>query len=352
MASHSNTLSETDSKKYKIKHKEQKEPEICGFYIPIKTIPRNFNTSKGYSKNPEWLQIEGCPCKVISIDYEYITLNSFSSTTARNFRVSLIEFKNNFIKCPVKDGYITNLDKYPEGKILESEFISREKVKELKKNLETCVKNSDDEVIKDILGDKFWQLFVSQGSPYIGINKYNEYKNGKIKLNPLSHFGSSIFNRNSRWVPPIDITYEEFKKSPSYPAPLGIRPKDFCLPSELIKTIKELIKQIMAFDNIDSMCLETILPRENDKKHKCLWCGDIINAHDYTSVYGSKDNFIEICHRDPNQRFLETNMYWGHGECNRRQGGYSEEERIEDALRLLRNNPDYAEKYKSINPFN
>ena len=34
---------------------------------------------------------------------------------------------------------------------------------------------------------------------------------------------------------------------------------------------------------------------------------------------------MEICHRDPNDRFLVRNMYWGHGECNRRQGGYSEE---------------------------
>ena len=45
-------------------------------------------------------------------------------------------------------------------------------------------------------------------------------------------------------------------------------------------------------------------------------------------------------------------MYWGHGECNRRQGGYSEEDRIEDALRLLKNNPCYVEKYKLFNPFN
>ena len=36
-----------------------------------------------------------------------------------------------------------------------------------------------------------------------------------------------------------------------------------------------------------------------------------------------KDNFIEICHKDPNERFLKKNMYWGNGECNRRQGGYS-----------------------------
>jgi hypothetical protein len=31
-------------------------------------------------------------------------------------------------------------------------------------------------------------------------------------------------------------------------------------------------------------------------------------------------------------------MYWGHGECNRRQGGYTEQDRINDAIRLLENN--------------
>ncbi len=33
-------------------------------------------------------------------------------------------------------------------------------------------------------------------------------------------------------------------------------------------------------------------------------------------------------------------MYWGHGECNRRQGGYTERERIEDAIVLITNNPN------------
>ena len=65
-----------------------------------------------------------------------------------------------------------------------------------------------------------------------------------------------IFNRNSRCCPPIDITYEEYSKSPSYPAPLGIRPKDFCLPSELIITMNELINQIVNFDGIDDVSFE------------------------------------------------------------------------------------------------
>ena len=45
-------------------------------------------------------------------------------------------------------------------------------------------------------------------------------------------------------------------------------------------------------------------------------------------------------------------MYWGHGECNRRQGGYSEIDRIEDAIILLKNNPEYREQYMKYNPFN
>ena len=53
----------------------------------------------------------------------------------------------------------------------------------------------------------------------------------------------------------------------------------------------------------------------------------------------SADNFIEICHRDPEERYIKRNMYWGHGECNRRQGGYSEEDRVRDGLILLLNNP-------------
>jgi hypothetical protein len=33
-------------------------------------------------------------------------------------------------------------------------------------------------------------------------------------------------------------------------------------------------------------------------------------------------------------------MYWGHGKCNRRQGGNTETEIIQDALGLINFNPD------------
>jgi hypothetical protein len=77
------------------------------------------------------------------------------------------------------------------------------------------------------------------------------------------------------------------------------------------------------------------IPQIEKRKCPCKWCGKEIDINEYSSKYGSSDNPIEICHRDPKERFIIKNMYWGHGECNRRQGGYSEKDRIDDGLRLL-----------------
>ena len=136
----------------------------------------------------------------------------------------------------------------------------------------------------------------------------------------------------------MEIKYEKYLKSPSYPAPLGVRPKDFCLPSELIITIKELINQIMNFDGVNDKSfkeIQKILTFIHKKEHKCKYCGEKIKIDDYCSEYKSCDNYVEICHRNPKDRFLNKNMYWGHGECNRRQGGYSETDRMNDGIRLM-----------------
>ena len=53
---------------------------------------------------------------------------------------------------------------------------------------------------------------------------------------------------------------------------------------------------------------------------------------------------MEICHRDPQDRFLVHNMYWGHGECNRRQGGYSETDRMLDGSKLMLLNKKITQK--------
>jgi hypothetical protein len=326
------------------------------FYKPNKTFPRKFiaNTKSCESKKDEWLQIEGCPCIVLEMTDEDVVLNSFASSVGRNFKVSKDEFKTQFVNCVVEDGFIMGLDKYPNGKIHASEFDKRVDVNKLKKQIEECLKQTDSEIIKKIIKDKKQQMFDSQGAPCVTIPNFIKFINNELVVGKLEHFGEIHFNRNCRWCPPVDISFEEFKASNSYPAPLGIRPKDFCLPSELIDTIKELIRQIMSFDKIESNCFKNLILESDENKHnkhRCHWCNVIINADEYSSEYGSKDNFIEICHKDPNDRFLKTNMYWGHGECNRRQGGYSERERIEDALKLLKHNIHYLNEFRSDNPF-
>ena len=71
-----------------------------------------------------------------------------------------------------------------------------------------------------------------------------------------------------------------------------------------------------------------------------------IDMLQYSSGYSSKNNFIEICHKDPNNRFLPDNMYWGFGESNRQQGGYSEEERIKQVLNLLKHNQNHLKLFE------
>lgn len=193
------------------------------------------------------------------------------------------------------------------------------------------------------------QIINSSGAPYIKVDKYHQYQNGQVKLSKHERFGNTIFNRNSRWCPPVDISYDEYKKCPSYPAPIGIRPKDFCLPSELVKVFEELMNQIMNFKNVKETTFEKvqkILPfiEKRNNYHSCRYCGVFIdinqclfekNVDGNTITYKSKENYIEICHGDPNGRFLNDNIYFGHGECNRRQGGFSETERMKDGIQLL-----------------
>jgi len=319
---------------------QSKEMPIRKYCVANFTALRNYETKTGVSNNPEYLQIEGVPCKVIKYDSvtNMITLNSLTNTISRCFKISREEFDINFTEInPDSDGDL-HLNAYPIP-INISEFDKREEVKSLEKNIKTIITNETvDKRVRKIFKDKLFQLIQSQGAPYITITDYNKFKDGEISLSTHKRFGNEIFNRNYRWCPPIDITYEEYLKSPSYPAPLGIRPKDFCLPSELIITMNELINQIVNFDGIGDISFEEmkkILPFIHKKEHCCKYCGEKIDIEKYCSEYKSCDNYIEICHRDPNSRFLPRNMYWGHGDCNRRQGGYSETDRMNDGVRLM-----------------
>lgn len=316
-------------------------PAIGTYYVPKITVPRHFETKQGVSKKQEYLQIAGVPCIVKKADSEYATLNGFTSATNRYFKITLEDLDTNFeITTPDSDGFL-HLEAYPNG-INISEFDTRAKLDLIIKGIKTNIKILPGEKIygqvRQIIEDKLFQLIQSQGAPYITIPEYHQFKNNEIALGPHKRFGHAIFNRNCRWCPPIDMTFEEYEQSSSYPAPLGIRPKDFCLPSELIITMNALINLIVNFDGIDDVSFEEIkkcLPDISRTEQCCKYCGEKINIEKYCSEYKSCDNYIEICHRDPNDRFLSRNMYWGHGECNRRQGGYSETDRMNDGTRLL-----------------
>lgn len=339
------------------------------FLISKKSAPRKCLTVKGAVKAEyEWVQIEGVPCLVLEElhdedgELESIILNSFTSTPDSRFKVTAAELDEHFDRAVVsRDGFIQGLQKYPGGKIHATEFKAREDVQKIAAVFKR-IPNKD-------LAAKLEQTLVSQGSTHAAtISAYLDYMSGAKKLKSTENFGDPIFNRHKRWCPPIgrragspsaalgaaDITFEEFKASPSYPAPIGVRPKDFCLPSEIISSAVELSSQMCRFLNSDAELAHTLQTQILEpfgggaqplEPFCCKWCNKVIDANHCKAEYKSATNYIEICHRDPNDRFVPRNVYWGHGDCNRRQGGYTEEDRIQDAITLLKFNPDYLKKY-------
>ena len=325
--------------------------------IARSTQPRHFMTKKGFSKKKEYLQIEGTPLIVLAFNPKtsLVTLNSLSSTLGRQFQITKKELVADFIEGIVdKFNFITNLDpiKYPT-RVNISEFQSRDDFKAFKKDIDKWVKNLDNPLLKNVFEDKLFQMIQTQGASFETIP---DLEKKKTEEKSVSHkrFGSQIFNRNCRWCPVADhVTYDNFTSCASYPFPMGIRSKDFCLPSEMLSVLVEMIRQLLTFKNVDIKyrCqMQTIFDKYNlenvfglNKVHCCTYCGDQLDMTQYSSEYKSEENFIEICHRDPNSNFCIKNMYWGHGECNRRQGGYTECERINDAIGLINHNPtDYS----------
>jgi hypothetical protein len=321
---------------------------IDDIIIPMKTYYRPRHTKSIVSSELIWGQIEGVPCKITKIinlkekDGQMIILNSFSSSDNKTNFIIYNEDLKYFNKGKIKDGYIMNLSKYPSNKLSLKEFDIRDEIVPLVNEFKDLIKNN--QILVKIVNDKLNQLRVSQGSNnVIKIEEFKSYIDGTdISNNKLKRIGDPIFNRTNRWCPPIKLEYDEFVKTNSYPAPLGIRPKDYALPSTVKESIIEMLKQIYLFQNIErtDKLNELFNVNNNTEHHKCKWCNEYIDANSYTSMYSSADNFIEICHRDPNGSFEPNNMYWGHGSCNREQGGYSENERINQVIRLLKNNKE------------
>lgn len=335
---------------------ETKKLDVDDYIISKKTLSVNFKTNNGLSKPKEWL-IADVPCFITKInDDGSIYVQQFTSAINKIYIIPKDEFE--FIhKCHIEDQYICGLNWYPDGKIKLSEFKERENVSSFVEKVGKLIKElHEGSIAKEILSKKFHQLSTPQGAKCDTIATIEKYSEDieKHRKHATKRIDNMIFNRCSRWTPPIpdSYSYEEYKNSINFTRPIGTRPKDFCWPSELIATMKEMIRQITCFKNInlsekeliiksldidDSLCSET---------HKCKWSGKEIDALEFSSEYASKENFIEICHRNPHERFIPSNMYWGFGESNRQQGGYSEIERVKQIARLLKAQPELMIHFK------
>jgi hypothetical protein len=335
-----------------------KQINMATIVIAKRTLPRHYITKEGHSKKKEYLQIAGVPLVVTSFNANTVTLNPLTSSNIRQFEISKQELITEFIEGSLDaNNFITNLDpkKYPTP-VNISEFQSRDDFGNFKKDIDLWVKKLDNKILQKIFQDKVFQMIQTQGAPFeklSDLEKFSEKVDVETSGTTHKRFGNQIFNRNCRWCPVADyVSYDDFTQNGSYPFPIGIRAKDFCLPSEMQRVLVEMIRQILTFKHVDEKYrkeMQLIFDKYNIKDifinkmcHCCTYCGLEINMTAYSSQYKSENNYIEICHRDPNLHFCIKNMYWGHGECNRKQGGYTEKDRLCDAIGLLNHNPtDY-----------
>lgn len=324
------------------------------FCIAKKTLLKKYNTKKGLSSKEEWVCVEGSPCEILGYDKSkgIFIIDSFTSSPNRIFTITIFEYIINFEYIQPNKRNELILKKYPVN-IDISEFDKRKIVSKMKRNIVHIINNNNINLkTRQLLKNKLIQIIYSQGSQYISTKQYKKYIDN-INLKNNKKFGYPVFNRGNRWCPPVSTNYQEYIKSLSYPAPIGIRKKDFCLPSELIMVIKKLCIEIVNMKNFpenDCLIIQKYLPFVYKKDFYCHYCGHQLDYLKYSSIYKSKENYMELCHKDPYKSYQYNNVYWGHGECNRKQGGYSEKERIIDGLRLLFNHDIITkEMYNTVN---
>jgi hypothetical protein len=298
------------------------------YVAPIKTTPCG----------KSW-RCADVPCKVVSNDGVNVKLLPFNS---KSITVLNDIFENEFYNLENDETYVF-VPSYPNDRVPISEF----DVKRISINkLITRFKGTN---ILKLIEKAEQDSFNSKGNQYCAtIEQYNKYKIDP-KINKLERIGDPIFNRSKRHSPPISksFTREDFENSLSFPAPIGIREEDFTLPSEQNEILIELLNQIFSCKNSPE-CPEDIIIdlglTINANSHTCLWCGEVIDISELNQDYCSKEHSINFCHRIPEVGTKKGNVYIGHCSCNREQGGYSEEQRIEQIIRLVKTNPSYREK--------
>lgn len=294
--------------------------------------------------------LRGIPCKIIAIKDDIYTLKVFN--LVKPLQISLDELQSNFIKCDINNSIIIT-PVYPDGVPLKEfdlfcsgNFIDINKIK--KSIIETTsidIKESLKYLLDNFLSTT---LRSSKGSKDLKISEILHLKNHKKYLcddKSIKCIGKPFINRALRWSPPIDkcISRKKFVKLSQFGEPIGIRSGDFCFPSELNKLYCVILEQIFSFEDAPELNSDIIsncskyYPEFNPikGKHLCNWCHKPLYIKECLSIYGSKTNYVELCHIDPYGMTTSDNIYIGHGKCNREQGGYTENERCSQIGRLI-----------------
>ena len=290
------------------------------------------------------------PCKIIDNNESYIKLLPFNSKSIINITKNY--FIDNFYPL-INDNLYVYTPHYPNEKIEIKEFdISPISLR----NIKNYFKQQNNINILKLIEKAEQDSYHSKGNNFcITINNYNKFIENPYQ-NKLERIGDPIFNRSVRHSPPISKTFtrEEYEKSNSFPAPIGIRYEDFALPSEQNKICIDLLNQIFNCVNAP-ICPDFIINELGldikPNTHKCFWCGELLDISSLNQNYCSDIHTINFCHRDPDIGTKLGNVYIGHCSCNREQGGYTELQRIEQIIKLARCNPDYKE-YIRLNLFN
>ena len=315
------------------------------------------------NKKVSWI-CGGVPSIVVKNQPECVTIKPFDSDV--EFDIPRATFNDIFVPC-ARDETSVYSDVYPGGKVAFSEFnIPKINIKSL---LDTFKSNTS---LCTIIEKCKQDAYVSKGNTKcIKIDDLHQFEAdaaadvaagadaAATAGSSLTRTGDPYFNRRSRHSPPVpkSMTRAQYEACPSFPRPIGVREADFAWPTEQNEILVSLIKQIFACEGAPKLPVEIQkqfaglgidLGSIVANSHKCLWCGETVSVQELNQSYCAEEHSVNFCHRDPETGTKAGNVYIGHCSCNREQGGHSEEERIEQVLRLIRANPAHQKKYERM----
>jgi hypothetical protein len=193
----------------------------------------------------------------------------------------------------------------------------------------------------DAIDKAYTDAYIAAGSAPFTVEDYDNHKANNFSVNTLSSIGNPYFNRKPRWAPVADPDSHNMNRS-SHPAPTGIRASDYASLKDCNDIYLELLCQLFSMvysSDLPQEIVDYLSGKPVKSTHRCHYCGELMDLDLFLGqAYKSKEHAINFCHMDPDEKANSTrpgNVYFGHTSCNRKQGGFSEKERILDGLRLL-----------------